>query len=151
MRAYLISPEILGLPEKLDRFSLEGKAQWVKIFQDLTAVIDSMGLCLFTSFAMGADDYAELYNAVTGSDYTAQTLLEAGERIWNLERVFNLASGIKPEEDTLPKRLLQEEISEGPSKGWTHKLEVLLPEYYQLRGWTGGGIPTREKLSELGL
>ncbi|MGE5676949.1 MAG: aldehyde ferredoxin oxidoreductase family protein, partial [Pseudomonadota bacterium] len=151
VRAYLISPEILGLPEKLDRFSLEGKAQWVKIFQDLTAVIDSMGLCLFTSFAMGAEDYAGLYNAVTGSDYTAQTLLEAGERIWNLERLFNLEAGIKPEEDTLPKRLLEEEISEGPSKGWTHKLDVLLPEYYQLRGWTRGGIPGKEKLKELGL
>lgn len=114
----------MGLPEKLDRFSLEGKAQWVNIFQDLTAVIDSMGLCLFTSFAMGAEDYAGF---------------------------FNLESGIKPEEDTLPKRLLEEEIPEGPSKGWTHKLDVLLPENYQLHGWTRAGIPGKERLKELGL
>jgi len=67
VRGYLISPEILGSPEKLDPFVTEGKAQWVKTFQDLTAVIDSEGICLFTSFALGADDYANLLSAVTGS------------------------------------------------------------------------------------
>jgi aldehyde:ferredoxin oxidoreductase len=151
VRGYMISPEILASPEKLDRFSLEGKPLWVKIFQDLTAVIDSMGLCLFTSFALGAADYAELFNAVTGSDYTAETILEAGDRVWNLEKQFNLKAGIGPEEDTLPKRLLEEEILEGPSKGWVHKLNVLLPEYYELRGWTKEGIPSQEKLESLGL
>ena len=151
VRGYMISPEILASPEQLDRFALEGKPQWVKIFQDLTAVIDSMGLCLFTSFALGAADYAELYNAVTGGSYTADTILEAGDRIWNLEKMFNLQAGIKPEEDTLPKRLLEEEIQEGPSKGWVHKLHELLPEYYELRGWTKEGIPSEEKLQSLGL
>ncbi|KUO72967.1 MAG: aldehyde ferredoxin oxidoreductase [Clostridia bacterium BRH_c25] len=151
VRGYMISPEILASPEKLDRFALDGKAQWVKIFQDLTAVIDSMGLCLFTSFALGASDYAELYNAVTGSDFTGETILEAGDRIWNLERMFNLQAGIKPEEDTLPKRFLEDEIQEGPSKGWVHKLHILLPEYYSLRGWTKEGIPSQEKLKSLGL
>ncbi len=151
VRGYMISPEILASPEKLDRFALEGKALWVKIFQDLTAVIDSMGLCLFTSFALGAGDYAELYNAVTGGKYTAETILEAGDRIWNLERMFNLQAGIKPEEDTLPKRLLEEEIAEGPSKGWVHKLDELLPAYYELRGWTKEGVPSEEKLQALGL
>lgn len=151
VRGYMISPEILALPEKLDRFALDGKAQWVKIFQDLTAVIDSMGLCLFTSFALGAADYAELYNAVTGGNYTAETILEAGDRIWNLERLFNLKAGIKPEEDTLPKRLLEEEITDGPSKGWVHKLDELLPAYYELRGWTKDGIPGQEKRKALGL
>jgi len=52
VRGYMISPEILGLPQKLDRFAIDGKAEWVKIFQDLTAFIDSTGLCLFTSFAI---------------------------------------------------------------------------------------------------
>ena len=60
VRGYMISPEVLGLPKQLDRTTTEGKAQWCKIFQDLTAVIDSMGLCLFSSFALGAPDYAAL-------------------------------------------------------------------------------------------
>lgn len=151
VRGYLISPEILGLPEKLDRFSLEGKATWAKIFQDLTATIDSTGLCLFTSFACGADDYAELLNAVCGTNHTGETILQAGERIWNLEKLFNLKAGIDSGQDKLPKRLLAEPIPEGPSKGWTNKLSDLLPEYYKERGWTEKGIPTDERLKSLGL
>ncbi len=151
VRGYMISPEILGLPEKLDRFTLEGKAQWTKIFQDLTAVIDSLGLCLFTSFAMGAQDYVDLYNAVAGTKHTTETLLEAGERIYNIEREFNLQSGVDPSQDTLPRRLLEDPIEEGPSKGNVHRLSELLPEYYVLRGWNENGIPTDERLRKLGI
>lgn len=149
VRGYLISPEILGEPTKLDRFSLEGKATWAKVFQDLTAVIDSMGLCLFTSFALGAPEYANLLNCVTGTDHSADSLLAAGERIYNIERLYNLESGVHPSEDTLPKRLLEEPIPAGPSKDWVHKLDQLLPEYYALRGWSTDGIPTKERLAEL--
>jgi len=145
VRGYLISPEILGLPEKLDRFSIEGKAAWVKIFQDFTAFIDASGLCLFTSFAMGAGDYAAMTNAVIGTEWTADDVLLAGERIWNLERVFNLDAGIDASQDTLPKRLLEDPIAEGPSKGNVARLSELLPEYYELRGWSTDGIPTEER------
>lgn len=151
VRGYLISPEILGLPEKLDKFALEGKAAWAKGFQDLTASIDSIGLCLFTSFALGAPDYAALVNHVCGTDHTADSIVESGERIWNIEKLFNLASGVAPSEDKLPKRLLEEPIPDGPSKGWTHKLSELLPEYYSLRGWSVEGIPTDERLTTLGI
>lgn len=65
--------------------------------------------------------------------------------------MFNLEAGIDPSQDTLPKRLLKDAIPEGPSKGWIHKLDQLLPEYYELRGWTIGGIPTDERLEALGL
>jgi len=151
VRGYLISPEILGLPEKLDKNALDGKAFWAKAFQDLTAAIDSSGLCLFTSFALGADDYAALINAVCGTDHTGDTVFAAGERIWNIEKMFNLESGIAPSEDKLPRRLLEDGIPEGPSKGSVNQLDKLLPEYYELRGWTTGGIPTDERLDELGL
>lgn len=151
VRGYLISPEVLGEPEKIDRFSLEGKAQWAKLFQDLTAVIDSLGLCLFTSFALNADDYRDLFNFIVGENYSTEELLTAGERIWNLERVFNLKAGISPAEDTLPKRLLEEPIPDGPSKGHKHRLAELLPEYYKVRGWDEKGVPTAEKLQALGL
>ncbi len=151
VRGYLISPEILGLPEKIDRFAIEGKATWCKIFQDLTAFIDSSGLCLFTSFAMGAPDYAAMYNAAIGTDWTADDILEAGDRIWNIERLYNLSAGIDPSQDTLPKRLLEDPIAEGPSKGEVARLSELLPEYYELRGWSPEGYPTDDTKAKLGL
>lgn len=149
VRGYLISPEILGLPESIDRFSLEGKAVWVKAFQDLTAVIDSLGLCLFTSFALCGDDYRDLFNAIVGEDWSTEDILTVGERIWNLERTYNLSLGIDPGQDTLPKRLLSEPIPSGPSKGHVHRLSELLPQYYQERGWSEDGVPGKAKLSEL--
>ena len=151
VRGYMISPEILGLPEPLDRFTTEGKAGWTKIFQDFTAAIDSVGLCLFTSFALGADDYADLYNAISGTNLSGNDFIESGERVWNIERVFNLKAGIDPSMDTLPKRLLEDPIADGPSKGWVNKLSETLPKYYQARGWSESGIPTEARLESLGI
>jgi aldehyde:ferredoxin oxidoreductase len=151
VRGYTISPEVLGMPEKLDPVEIDSKPLWVKIFQDLTAAIDSSGMCLFTSFALGAEDYAAFLKAATGFDYDGNNVLEAGERIWNLERLFNLREGIRPEEDTLPERLLKEPIPDGPSKGMVSRLPEMLPEYYKLREWNQNGLPTREKLETLGL
>lgn len=151
VRGYIISPEVLGLPEKIDRFSVEGKATWVKIFQDLTSVIDAVGLCLFSSFALGLSDYTELVNAITGFKYTDEELLACGERIWNIERLHNVRVGYTKADDTLPKRLLEDPISEGPSKGQVHRLEELLPEYYSIRGWDEEGVPTPERMSALGM
>ena len=150
VRGYMISPEVLGLPEQLDRTVTEGKAGWTKIFQDLTAVIDSMGNCLFTSFALGAPEYADMLNAATGTTWSVEQLLEIGDRIYNIERMFNKAAGMKPEDDRLPKRLLTEPIVDGPSKGMISKLPLTLPEYYQARGWVNA-FPTDETLKKLGL
>lgn len=150
VRGYMISPEILGLPQPLDRFATDDKAFWTKTFQDLTAVIDSAGLCLFTSFALGAPHYAAMINAATGTNYTPAELLEVGERIYNIERMFNKAAGMKPEDDTLPKRLLEEPIPDGPSKGEVSKLHILLPQYYELRGWEKA-FPTEATLKRLDL
>jgi len=151
VRGYMISPEILGVPEKLDTQKIEGKAQWVKIFQDLTAIIDASGLCLFSSFALGADDYRELVNSATGFNYTTEDLMTVGERIWNLERYFNYKAGIGPETDTLPERLLKEPLPDGPQKGAVVHLDKLLPEYYKVRGWNEDGTIPKEKYKELGI
>jgi aldehyde:ferredoxin oxidoreductase len=151
VRGYMVSPEILGLPEALDRFSLDGKAEWVKIFQDLTAAIDSSGLCLFTSFALGAQDYADLLSAATGVAYSAEDVLASGDRSFNNERLFNLAEGYSAADDTLPKRLLEDPMPEGPTKGHVHPLDKMLPKYYEIRGWDAQGIPTQDKKKALGL
>ena len=151
LRAYMISPEVLGVPELVDRFATEGKAQLVKHFQEVFAVIDSLVVCLFTCFAIWAEEYAALLSAVTGWNYTVKDIEIIGERIYNAERAFNvLAFGDGRKYDTLPKRLLEEPMPEGPAKGHVVKLEPMLNEYYKLRGWVDGR-PTRAKLEELGL
>ena len=150
VRGYMISPEVLGMPEALERTSIDDKHVWTKIFQDLTAVIDSAGMCLFTSFPLGAAEYADLLNAATGTTYDAAGVLEAGERIYNLERLYNQKAGMKPEDDTLPKRLLEEPIVDGVSKGQLSRLSEMLPKYYEARGWENA-FPTQETLERLGL
>ena len=78
-------------------------------------------------------------------------LLEVGERIWTIERQFNLAAGMTAKDDTLPKRLLKDAAKTGPAKGLVSGLDKMLPEYYQLRGWTTEGVPTPETLKRLAL
>jgi aldehyde:ferredoxin oxidoreductase len=151
VRAYLIAPEILASPETIDRFDPAGKPEWVKVFQDLFAAIDSAGLCIFTSFAINGDDYADLLSAVTGDTYDAASLLQAGDRIWNMEKMFNINNGFGKADDTLPKRFLEEPIPDGPSKGEISLLSEMLPKYYDIRGWDAEGVPTQEKLAELGI
>lgn len=151
IKGYMINPEILGYPEKLDRFSLEGKAAYAKVFHDLTAVIDSLGVCVFTTFGLGVKDYVDMYNAAVGELHDVDSMMLAGDRIWTLEKLFNLEAGIDSIHDTLPRRLLEEPVPEGPSKGYVHHLDELLPEYYEVRGWDNKGIPTKETLEKLDL
>ena len=151
VRGYMTSPEVLGIPEKVDPDSTEGKAALLKIFQDLTALVDSAGICLFTTFGQGLPEIAEQLRQATGLDLSDEEFLLAGERIWNLERSFNLQAGISSKDDTLPPRLLREPMKGGPHQGNVVRLELMLPEYYTLRGWDQAGVPTPEKLQELSL
>lgn len=151
VRGYLTSPEILGIPQKVDPHSTEGKAALLKTFQDLTAVVDSSDICLFTTFAIGLPEISEMLRTVTGLEYSDEEILQIGERIWNLEKLFNLKAGFTRKDDTLPERLLKEPVKTGPGKGLVTKLDVMLDEYYEVRGWDKEGIPTEEKLKELGL
>ena len=149
--AYLISPEILGAPKKLDPYVIKGKPQLVKTFQDLTSSIDASGICLFTSFALDAEDYADLLTATTGIKIDTVELLKIGERIWNLQKLYNIKRGFGRKDDTLPARLLNEPLKEGAPTGQVSRVPEMLDEYYTLRGWDLEGTPTKEKLKELGL
>jgi len=148
---YMISPEVLGAPEKLDPYVTKGKPQWVKTFQDLTASIDAAGMCLFSSFALDAQDYADLLTATTGMKIDAAELLKIGERIWNLQKLYNIKRGLGRNDDTLPARLLNEPLREGAPAGQVWRRDEMLDEYYTLRGWDKEGTPTQEKLKGLGL
>jgi aldehyde:ferredoxin oxidoreductase len=152
LRGYTVASEILGIPEKTDPLVTEGKAALVKAFQDATAVVDSAGICVFTTFAWTLEDIAPQIDAACEGDWSAERCLEVGERIWNMEREFNLAAGLTAMDDTLPKRLLKDIAAKtGPAKGRVNDLGQMLPEYYQLRGWTPEGVPTDETRMRLGL
>jgi aldehyde:ferredoxin oxidoreductase len=151
LRSYTVASEILGVPEKTDPLVTDGKAGLVMAFQDATAAVDSAGICVFTTFAWTLDDIAPQIDAACEGEWTTEKLLEVGERIWNMERKFNLDAGFTGKDDTLPKRLLKEAAKVGPAKGLTNGLDKMLPEYYQLRGWTPEGVPTNETLHRLAL
>lgn len=151
LRSYTVSSEILGIPEKTDPLVTDGKAGLVKAFQDATAAVDSTGLCVFTTFAWTLEDIAPQVDAACEGGWSVDKMLQVGERIWNLERQFNLAAGFTAADDNLPKRLLRDAAKTGPAKGLTVGLDKMLPEYYQLRGWTREGVPTDETLARLGL
>jgi len=125
----------------------------VKNQQDWSAVIDSIGLCLFATFALTPRQVALLLAALTGISEleSGDYLTKIGERIYNLTRLFNIREGFGKKDDSLPGRLLNEPMPSGPAKGHTVDLAPMLEEYYYIRGWDGQGMPTEEKLASLGL
>ena len=151
LRGYTVASEILGIPVKTDPHVTEGKADLVKAFQDATAVVDSSGICLFTTFAWTLGDIQPQLDAGCEGDWSLDRLLELGERVWNLEREFNMAAGLTGKDDTLPPRLLKEAAKTGPAKGLVNGLDKMLPEYYQVRGWDSSGVPTSATRQRLGL
>ena len=151
VRGYTIAVEILGVPTKVDNHTTEGKAQIDIAFQNLTAALDSTGACLFSTFGLGAEDLVQMVNTLTGTNFTVEEFMKTGERIWNLERLYNIKAGLTAKDDTLPERLLKDPLPAGGAKGHVNKLGQMLPEYYQLRGWDKQGVPTEKKLKELAL
>ena len=151
LRSYTVSSEILGIPEKTDPLTTDGKPGLVKAFQDATAAVDSSGLCVFTTFAWTLEDIAPQVDAACEGGWTPDKMMEVGERIWNMERVFNNKAGFTAADDRLPERLLKEAAKTGPATGLVNGLDKMLPEYYQLRGWTNEGVPTNETLSRLAI
>ena len=151
LRSYTVASEVLGIPIKTDPLVTEGKAELVKAFQDATSVFDSAGVCIFTTFAWTLADLQPQLDAACEGGWSMGKLAELGERIWNMERQFNLAAGFTAKDDDLPPRLKTEPAKTGPAKGLVSGIDKMRPEYYQARGWDGQGVPTRETLARLGL
>jgi aldehyde:ferredoxin oxidoreductase len=147
----MLGLEVLGLPKLIDRFQVQGKSSFVILHQNSSAAIDSLVICKFTNMGVAEEYFARTLSAITGMSFSTGELIRVGERVWNLERLYNLREGFTREDDTLPPRLLEEPVADGPSKGWVNKLEPMLKEYYRARGWDEDGIPRPAKLAELGL
>ncbi len=151
MRGNMIGLEVLGLPKLIDRFQVQGKSSFVILNQNSNAAIDSLVVCKFTNMGVADEYFARILGAVTGVQYDTGDLVKTGERVWNLERLYNNREGFTSKDDSLPPRLLTEAPTDGPSKGWVSQLEPMLKEYYRSRGWDQNGVPTPKKLAELGL
>lgn len=138
----------------VDRFSPEAKGFEVKIHEDLMTLYDILGVCKFSRHMFFAEGFPELVNAVTGLSTSVSDLLTTGERVYNTQRSFNVREGFSRSDDNLPYRVLNQPIPNGPSSGGLIKqkeLEKMLDDYYQARGWSEKGVPTKAKLTSLDL
>jgi aldehyde:ferredoxin oxidoreductase len=145
LRGYVAAAELGVVPIEADPLEWKGKGALMKTFQDLHAFGDSMDLCKFSAFAMGAEEYAEQYSVAMGVAFTAVDVMEAGERVYNLERYYNNLAGFGAGSDTLPARYTEEPSDSGGSKGHVCELAPMLEEYYAERGWTDGVVPDAKR------
>jgi aldehyde:ferredoxin oxidoreductase len=135
----------------INRFASIGKAGHVAQAQNFGAAADSLVVCRFATFALSETVLARLLSATTGIEYEPEDLMRVGERIFNLERMYNLREGFGRGNDDLPARLTSEAIKAGPSEGSVVRLPEMIDEYYEFRQWDSRGIPTEAKLRALGL
>ncbi len=159
--AYIQGPTFLDIPflcipDSQIKDSLVADPEEVHILVDLENVmtaLDTLGACKFMGFCVASDEWVELVAHCLGHDFTYDDLMRVGERAYNLARVFNVREGVTRADDTLPPRLLEEPLTEGPAAGKVNEnLPAMLDKYYELRGWDKAtGKPTPEKLKELGL
>jgi aldehyde:ferredoxin oxidoreductase len=166
LRAWTLDEELAG---EVDRLGYEGKAALVIAKQNNKTVVDSLGICWQMGFL---PVFSQLLSAATGFEvrivnsnvypWVLEDLaikvdgkfIKVGERIWNLIRVFNVREGFKREDDTLPLRFFEDPLPSGPLKGRKldkERFNKMLSDYYAIRGWDENGVPTYEKLAELGL
>jgi aldehyde:ferredoxin oxidoreductase len=143
-----VAGNVLGPSTVVDPLAVEGKGNLAMIFQNVHAMTDCLDVCKFSTFAESLDGYAAQFAAITGAPCTADYLLKVGERVYNLERLYNNINGFREGSDTLPKRFLEEPSTMSGSKGHVCELDKMLEEYYRLRGWVGGVVPGW-KLKEL--
>jgi aldehyde:ferredoxin oxidoreductase len=138
--------ELLGIHQMVKPFSIEDKPKFVRQKQDEAALLDALGFCLYILFALKLNNILPFYRFSLNTEVNLEELVLIGERIYNLERLFNLKAGIDNSYDSLPKRFREEALN-----GYICPLEEMLPHYYQQRGWDSEGRPTKESKRRLGL
>ena len=145
----LVAPEI-DIPKPLDRFEVSGKGILTAKTQDYMGMLDSLEICKFIMFGgMGISTFIKWYNYVTGEEMNVDSFMKTGERIFNLKRLYNVKCGLSRKDDFLPPRILTwKKVGEGLSPNLP-PLGKMLGEYYDYRGWSEDGIPSKEKMEEL--
>ena len=152
MRAWTIAKELDG---EYELYSTKGRPALVARMQNERAMFDSTGLCYFITRAIPFEMCSRAISAVTGSELNETVSRKIGERIFNIERLLLARDGIRRRDDNLSERFFTEPLPSGPHKGQKlsrQSFEKMKDEYYEIRGWNvTSGIPTREKMRELGL
>ena len=148
---YLAAMEIFAAPKKVDRHTTAGKSDLLVLKQHQSAVEDSLIVCKFAGWALDMDFYARFASAVTGTDLNVSELLHIGERIYNLERLYNIREGIGGDQDTLPKRFTEVDLDDGLRKNPKVPLDFMLQQYYNVRKWDKQGVPSEKILNKVGL
>jgi aldehyde:ferredoxin oxidoreductase len=164
LRAWTIYEEVMG---NMDRFSPEGKAMLVYARMHRKIIMDSLGICemmglmpIFASLLTDATGwkvtplYNRKYEKLLEDFIIDEEKVGVGERIYNLSRAFNIREGFRKKDDKLPQRFFRQSVPQGPLKGHLMRIrdfKKMLKEYYELNKWDENGVPTREKLLELGL
>ncbi len=154
-----LKKKIFGDPPKVDTDwvkGLDGKALFAKWTEDFVALFNNLVTCMFggaTQFMMvafGPTTYADILNKITGWDVTYDELMKVGERSLNLMRLYNYRiKGWDVKDDRFAGKLAYEEGTVGIYKGKEVPWDIILKEYYKLRGWTPKGLPAKKKLAEL--
>jgi aldehyde:ferredoxin oxidoreductase len=154
-----VSAKYLGHPRAGDGRSHEGKGPMTVYNQSISTLIDLMGTCKFHSRTvldgLVENEYASMLSAALGIDFTPEDVMRIAERVYNLEKAYNVRLGLNRKDDTLPERYFLEALSPGPLEGFAiekRNFDRMLDDYYQCRGWDiETGIPTRETLERLDL
>jgi len=150
---------LMGIPTKIDPLTWEDKPPMVVKWQNVFSLIDAAGLCIFFSvrylcgptLEIRPEGILDLVNAATGAEYSLDELEKIGDRMFNAERLFLNRAGFDRKQDSLPPRLTQTPMPEGPAKGMVCHLDDMLDEYYRIRRWDNEGVVTDDKLKELDL
>jgi len=160
--------DIMGIPDEAAQHFLdlglsdparyEGKEEYVAFMEDYCALVDSLGICkrhtAWEGMAIGLEEMAEYFNAVTGLNYSWKDLLKCGTRIYTVERAMQARYGLRRKDDYPPVRCFEEPVPSGPLEGAVldkDRYEDLLSAYYRHRGWNEEGIPQRDALESIGL
>ncbi|HHY94284.1 MAG TPA: aldehyde ferredoxin oxidoreductase family protein [Firmicutes bacterium] len=143
----IIGDELMG---RIPMESTEGKAKLIAEIQDKVNALFTLVGCRFAEFSVPFEDFVHLLNLAAGTSYDSAALMRVGERIWNLERAFNMAAGWDASLDSLPDRCF-EPLPTGEKPLTREEVALMVSEYYRIRGWDEQGRPTREKLASLGL
>jgi aldehyde:ferredoxin oxidoreductase len=155
-RAFPILYEVGGFwkGEPVERLGIKDKGEIVVFLQNYLAGLDTLVKCDFGQYGVKADTYSRMLSAATGRQWSVDELMLLGERVWNQVRLFNLREGFTRDDDTLPKRFMEEPLPGGPYQGHlitAPELNQLLDDYYSARGWSRSGMPTADKLAQLGI